>query len=51
MLAKIWRKGNTSPVLMGMQTSTATVEINMVVFQKFRGDLQEDTVVLQGMLY
>lgn len=30
----IWSKGNTSPLLMGVQTYTVTMEINMEVTQK-----------------
>ncbi|ERE72639.1 TF subfamily L1MD-TF18 [Cricetulus griseus] len=29
MLERMWRKGNTSPLLVGVSTCTATLEINM----------------------
>ena len=34
MLERMWSKGNTSPLLVGMQTCTTTLEISMVVYQK-----------------
>ncbi|KAL6035709.1 hypothetical protein STEG23_008664, partial [Scotinomys teguina] len=34
MLERMWSKRNTSPLLVGVQTGTATLEINMVVSQK-----------------
>jgi len=34
MLARLWRKGNPCALLVGMQTSTATVENSMDVPQK-----------------
>lgn len=34
MLARIWSKGNTPPLLVGIQTFTTTMEISMVVPQK-----------------
>ena len=34
MLARMWSEGNSSPLLVGVQTCTATLEINMVVYQK-----------------
>ena len=34
MLVRIWRKGNTFALLMGMQTGLATLENNMKVPQK-----------------
>jgi hypothetical protein len=33
MLAKMWRK-NTSPLLVGLQADTNTLEINLVVVEK-----------------
>jgi hypothetical protein len=35
VLARMWSKGNTPPLLAGEQTCTANLEINMVVSQKF----------------
>jgi len=34
MLARIWRKRNTPPLLVGLQTGTSTLEISMKVPQK-----------------
>jgi hypothetical protein len=34
MLARMWRIGNTPPWLVGMQTYTSTLEINLVISQK-----------------
>ena len=34
MLERMWSKGNTCPVLVGMQTYTATLEISIAVSQK-----------------
>lgn len=34
MLVRIWNKGNSPPLLMGVQTFSATLEINVVVSQK-----------------
>ena len=35
MLEKMWSKENTPPLLVGVQTCTVTLEINLVVSQKF----------------
>jgi hypothetical protein len=35
MLVKLWSKGNTTPVLVGVQTCTTTLEINFAVSQTF----------------
>ena len=34
MLKRMWSKGNTPPLLVGVQTCTATLEISMAVSQK-----------------
>ena len=34
MLERMWSKGNTHPLLVGMQTCTTTLEISMAVSQK-----------------
>ena len=34
MLDRMWNKGNTPPLLVGVQTCTATLEISMVISQK-----------------
>ena len=34
MLERMWSEGNTHPLLVGMQTCTATVEISVAVSQE-----------------
>jgi hypothetical protein len=34
MLARMWRKGNTPPLLMGLRVGKTTLEINLEVPQK-----------------
>jgi hypothetical protein len=34
MLARMWRKRNTPPLLVGLQTGTTTLEINLEVTHK-----------------
>jgi hypothetical protein len=34
MLVRMWRKRNTSPLLVGLQTGTTTLEINLEIPQK-----------------
>jgi hypothetical protein len=34
MLARMWRKRNTPPLLVGLQAGTTTLEISLVVPQK-----------------
>jgi hypothetical protein len=34
MLVRMWRKRNTPPLLVGLQTDTITLEISLVVSQK-----------------
>ena len=36
MLVRLWSKGNTPPLLVGVQTCKTTLEINLVVSQKIR---------------
>jgi hypothetical protein len=33
MLARVWSKGNTPPLLVGVETGTTTVEINTEISQ------------------
>ena len=40
----MWRKGNPFALLMGMQTSTATVESSMEIAQKLKMGLPFDPV-------
>ena len=37
-LARLWRKGNPSALLVGMQTGAATVENNMEIPQKIKNE-------------
>jgi hypothetical protein len=34
MLARMWRKRNTLPLLVGLQANTSTLEISLAVLQK-----------------
>ena len=36
MLQRMWGKGNAPPLLMGVQTCTATLEISVTISQKIR---------------
>ena len=47
-LERIWGKGNTPSLLVGVQTCTATLEINMVISQKIR-KRQDPALLLLGM--
>ena len=42
MLARMWRKRNTPPLLMGLQAGTITLEISLVVPQKMGHSTTED---------
>ena len=41
----MWSKGNTTPLLFGMQTCTTTLEISMVVSQKLGISLLQDPAI------
>jgi hypothetical protein len=46
MLERMWRERNTPPLLVGLQTGTTTLEINLEVPQKSRNrSLPEDPVI------
>jgi hypothetical protein len=45
MLARMWSKGNSPPMLVGMQTCTFTLEISLVVFRKLGIVLSQDPVI------
>jgi hypothetical protein len=45
MLARMWRKRNTPPLLMGLQAFTTTLEISLVVPQKTEIVLLEDPAI------
>jgi hypothetical protein len=50
MLAMMWRKKKTPHLLVGLQTGTTTLEINLEVPQKIEIDLPEDqTIPLLGI--
>ena len=50
MLARLWRKGNPSAPLVGMQTGAATVEKSMGFLKKLKRQLTFDpAVLLQGL--
>jgi hypothetical protein len=42
MLARMWRKRNTPPLLMGLQAGTSTLEVSLAVSQKIGIVLTED---------
>jgi hypothetical protein len=41
----MWRKRNIPPLLVGLQTDTTTLEINMGLFRKLKLDLPEDLAI------
>jgi hypothetical protein len=45
MLARMWRKRNIPPFLVGLQTVTTTLEINLAVPQKIGNSLPEDPAI------
>ena len=45
MLGRMWRKGNLSALLVGMQIGAATMESNMEIPQKLKIDLPFDPVI------
>ena len=50
MLGRMWRKSNTPPLLVGLQTGTNTVEISLLVPQKLDIVLPEGpTIPLLGI--
>ena len=51
MLERMWRKGNPSALLVGMQTGEAPVENSMEFPQKIEMELPFDTVILLLGLY
>ena len=50
MLARMWRKRNTPPLLVGLQACTTTLEISLAVPQKI-GHGQEDPAILLLGIY
>ena len=50
MEATMWRKRNIPPLLVGVQTGTTTLEINLVDYQKIWScPTQDPTITLPGM--
>ena len=45
MLERMWRKRSTSPLLVGLQTGTPTLEINLVVPQIIGNSSTEEAAV------
>jgi hypothetical protein len=45
MLVRLWRKRNTSPLLVGLQACTTTLEISLAVPQKIGHSTTEDTTI------
>jgi hypothetical protein len=42
MLARIWRRRNTPPLLVGLQACTTTLEVRLEIPQKIMGIYPED---------
>jgi hypothetical protein len=51
MLVRIWRKRNTPPLLVGLQTGTCTLEISLAVTQKIGHSTLEDPAILLLGIY
>jgi hypothetical protein len=49
MLARIWRKRNTPPLLVELQASTTTLEISLVVPQNTRHRSEHPAIPLLGI--
>jgi hypothetical protein len=50
MLLRMWRKRNTPPLLVGLQTGTSTLDISLAVHQKIGHSTTRDpTVPLLGI--
>ena len=45
MLGRLWGKGNTSALLVGVQTGTAPLDISMAISQEIRKNLLHDPVI------
>ena len=45
MLTRMWRKGNPSALLVGMQTGATTVENSMAFPQKFKTELPYEPAI------
>jgi hypothetical protein len=51
MLARMWRKRNTPPLLVGLQAGTTTLEISLVVLRKLDIVLPEDPAIPLLFIY
>ena len=51
MLARMWRKRNTPPLLVGLQTGTTSLEINLEVPQKIGNRFTEDQALYHSWEY
>ena len=51
MLERLCGKGNTPPLLVGVQTSTAALEISMMIYQKIRKQPSSDPAISLLGLY
>jgi hypothetical protein len=50
MLVKMWRKRNTPPFLVRLQTGTTTLKVSLQFLRKLKIDLPEDpAIVLLGI--
>lgn len=49
MLVTIWSMGNTSSLLVGVQTCIATLEINLVVSQKNWNNSTSISIILENL--
>ena len=47
MLERVWRKGNPLALLVGMQTSTATMENSVEILKKLEIELPYDSAIPQ----
>ena len=45
MMERVWRKGNLLTLLVGMQTSTATMENSVEIFKKLEIELPYDPAI------
>jgi hypothetical protein len=45
MLARMWKKRNTHPLLVGLQAGTTTLEISFAVPEKFGTVLPEEPAI------
>ena len=51
MLVRMWSKENTLPLLVGVQTCTATLKINMLISQKTGGSIYLRTQLNHSWVY